>query len=361
MDNTYHELLNYITETQEIATRALQCIDKNAYFRIIDSLDLGVPYDVDRLAGGFPTGSYVYWYCKEPIIPVDTTVNCCSASIFSLGKIEEFDKFKYINTLRNINNIWKDSSYIMNFDRGNHFITLCVDEDEEYYLIMHSTAKEFTKGYNGLYPIKGNWYYDKIKVYQNGKRYFRYIDGKEAVLFRNTAKFLNQYNEIRHENIAYSLLNELNINIVNVEHFHHYGMDSDNSIKIGCYTIDSNDIFPIFSKPSYYIDLFRLSKCSKLTEHGKYIVPHGWGKYMTRPLNICCDFENRHFIMGNETFDILINDNFYKLPILAYRDYERIDGENGFYDFYKTELKGTIFKRLSQKICISASGIEQYL
>ena len=153
-------------------------------------------------------------------------------------------------------------------------------------------------------------------------------------MFRNTAKFLNQYNEIRHENIAYSLLNELNINIVNVEHFHHYGMDSDNSIKIGCYTIDSNDIFPIFSKPSYYIDLFRLSKCSKLTEHGKYIVPHGWGKYMTRPLNICCDFENRHFIMGNETFDILINDNFYKLPILAYRDYERIDGENGFLRFF---------------------------
>lgn len=360
MDNTYCELLEYMKETQDIATRALYCLDKNADFRLIDSLDLSIPYDVDRLAGGFPTGVYVYWHCKEPIIPVDTTVNCCSASIFLLGKIGEFDAPKYIDTLKNINNIWKDGSYMLNFDRGNHFISLCIDENEEYYLIMHSTAKEFTKGYNGLYPIKGNWYYDKIKVYQSGKRYFRYIMGKEAVLFRDTAKFLNQYNEIRHENIAYSILKELNLDIVEIEHFHHYGMENDNSIKIGCYTLNKNSIFPVFSKPSYYIDLFKLSKCVKQTEEGKFIVPHGWGKYMVKPLNINCDFDKRHFFIGNERFNIFSNDNFYRLTNLVYRDFETIRGENSFYEYYKAELEGKVSKRLFQKICMSASGIIQY-
>ncbi|EET58736.1 hypothetical protein BRYFOR_09335 [Marvinbryantia formatexigens DSM 14469] len=361
MDNTYCELLKYIKETQEIATKALQCFDKNAEFRLIDSLDLGIPYDVDRLAGGFPTGVYVYWHCKEPIIPVDATVNCCSASVFVLGKKVEFDELQFIDRLKNINSIWKNSSYMMNFDRGNHFISLCVDENGEYYLIMHSTAKEFTKGYNGLYPVKGNWYYDKIKVYHSGKRYFRYINGKEAVLFRNTAKSLNQYNEIRHEYIAYSILKKLNIDIVRTEYFHHYGMDDDSSIKIGCYTVDKNSIFPIFSKPSYYIDLFKISECTRRTEDGQYIVPHGWGKCFIKPLNVFCDFNNRHLYMGNKKFDIFSEDNFYRLPELVYRDYEKNDGENGFYDYYKEEFKGKVIRRLSQKICLSASGIKHYL
>lgn len=361
MDNTYFELLKYINETQEIATRALQCFDKNADFQIIDSLDLSVPYDVDRLSGGFPTGVYVHWHCKEPIIPVDATVNCCSASIFFLGKIGEFDEIKFINRLKKIKSIWKDGSYIMNFDSGNHFISLCVDDSEEYYLVIHSTAKEFTKGYNGLYPIKGNWYYNKIRVFQKENRYFRYINGEEAILFRNTAKFLNQYNEIRHENIAYSILKELHINVVNVEHFHHYGMDDENSIKIGCYVLNSNSIFPIFSKPSYYIDLFKISRCSKQTQEGKFIVPHGWGKHMTIPLNICNNFNNRKFNIGGESFEIFSNDNFYRLPKLIYRDYERDNGDNNFYNYHKEQLEGTIVKRLNQKICMSASGIQQYL
>ncbi|MGN9056361.1 hypothetical protein ACTNA4_07805 [Bariatricus sp. HCP28S3_A7] len=360
MDNTYRELVEYINETQEIATKALQCFDKNAEFHIIDSLDLGVPYDVDRLAGGFPTGVYVYWRCKEPIIPVDTTVNCCSASIFMLGKIPDFDTDKFINKLLNLEDLWKNSSYIMNFNSGNHFISLCVDENGIYYLIMHSTAKEFTKCYNGLYPVSGNWYYDRIKVYQSGQRYFRYINGRDAILFRNTAKSLNKYNEIRHENIAYSILKDLKIDIIEIKHFHHYGMDDDNSIKIGCYTVNKECIFPIFSKPSYDIDLFKISNCSKRTPSGQFIVPHGWGKKLTNPLNIKCDFSNRQFFMANEAFSIFSNDNLYRLHNLTYRDYERGDGTNSFYDYCESELEGDIVKRLSQKICMSISGINHY-
>lgn len=360
MDKTYVELSEYIEDTEKIATMALQNIDKNAEFHIIPSLDLGIPYDVDRLAGGFPAGAYIYWRCKEPIIPIDTTVNCCSASIFSLGKGNLFDEQKYIHELNHMKSTWENSSYILNFDKGNHFISLCIDEDSKYYLIMHSTAKEFTKGYNGLYPIKGNWYYDKIKTYQFEKRYFRYISGKEAVNFSKTAKFLNQYNEIRHENIAYSLLEKLNIDVVNVSHFHHYGMENDNSIKIGCYTVEKNDVFPIFSKPSYAIDLFQIQNSSRRTEDGKHIVPHGWGKHMTAPLNIDCDFNTKQFYMGEQKFSILAGDNFYRLSNLLYRDYELKNGKNGFYDYYQADLEGKVLKRLYQKICISSGGINIY-
>lgn len=38
MDNTYRELLEYIDATQKIATCALQQLDKNAEFHIVDSM-----------------------------------------------------------------------------------------------------------------------------------------------------------------------------------------------------------------------------------------------------------------------------------------------------------------------------------
>lgn len=78
------KLADFLTETEKIATEALQLIDSNSYFQITPSHDLGMPYDVDRLSGGFPNGVYVHWICKEPIIPIDATVNVCTASIFEL-------------------------------------------------------------------------------------------------------------------------------------------------------------------------------------------------------------------------------------------------------------------------------------
>ena len=82
--NEHRKLVDFLTETEEIITEALQLIDSNSYFKITPSHDLGMPYDVDRLSGGFPNGVYAHWGCKEQIIPVDATVNVCTASIFEL-------------------------------------------------------------------------------------------------------------------------------------------------------------------------------------------------------------------------------------------------------------------------------------
>lgn len=215
------KLVDFLTETEEIITEALQLIDSNSYFKITPSHDLGMPYDVDRLSGGFPNGVYAHWGCKEQIIPVDATVNVCTASIFELENASSDNIF--LDNLKKLKRVWENGCYVLNFNSGNHFIILCEDVRHRRYLVMHSTAKEFTKGYNGLYPTKNNWYYDKIHVFERGNRYFRYIIGHEAELFYKTAASLDEYNEVRHEHIAESLLKGY-AKIKSVSHHHHYGM-----------------------------------------------------------------------------------------------------------------------------------------
>lgn len=352
MDRTGLELTKYVNRTGQIASHALSMLDSNASFRVIPSIDIGVPYDVDRLAGGFPTGVYVEWECSTPIIPVDTTVNCCSASIFKLSSF--FDQERFFYNLIRLNSSWEKSSYQMNFNRGNHFITLCCDRENIWYLVTHSTAKEFTKGYNGLYPVKGNWYYDKIKVYEENGRYFRYITGKTAELFTKTAISLNGYNEIRHENIAYYLCNGC---VESSSHYHHYGMNQINAIKIGCYTINENELIPIFSKPGYAIDVVQVLETEKRTQDGKLIVPHGWGRAYSKALEINIDLKNKVCIVGNEKFELFAGKSLYVLNDLYNRNYVNEKNKNVFYDSFRKEIKGNVLMSLAQEICMTAEGI----
>lgn len=356
MDNTQKKLNAYISETQYIAEKVLRTIDKNAWFKIIPAIDIGIPYDVDRLAGGFPTGIFVEWSCKIPIIPIDTTVNCCTASVFSLSSNCDDELFK--NNLLKLNEKWKNSSYLLNFDRGNHFISLCSNDRGNRFLVMHSTAKEFTRGYNGLYPIKDNWYYDKIKVIDCEGRYFRYIQGKEAELFMKTAISLNNFNEIRHENIAFSLLENCGF-ILETKHFHHYGMTEPESIQIGCYRVCEGDIFPIFSKPNYSIDMYRVKCCSRLNSKGEYIVPHGWGKHFVEDTDIKIDLKRKIINIGNYERKLFCDATLYDLPNVEYRDFEEIDGKNGFYMYYINELEGMVEDVYNQNICLTSNGIRE--
>lgn len=353
--NTSKCLQEFIKGTQEIATKALKRLDNNAYFNIHSSLDMGIPYDVDRLAGGFPTGVYLEWSCNIPIVPVDATVNCCTASVFELS--QNLDTSTFVHNLYNLNKLWENSSYLLNFNSGNHFISLCRDDRYDYYLVMHSTAKEFTKGYNGLYPIKGNWYYDRIHVFESFGRYFRYLSGDDANLFMKTAISLNSFNEIRHENIAYSLLHDCS-SINNVKHWHHYGMDKNNAIQIGCYAINKGETFPIFSKPGYSIDIFKVNHCTRVDRQGRYIVPHGWGKSLPSKFNINVDIKRNKINIGNYNFNLFNGESLYAIPDLKYRDFEETDGSNGFYKCVQSELQGNVEKILYQCISLTNAGID---
>ncbi len=351
---TTTKLVDFLMETEKIATEAMRLIDSNSYFQITPSFDLGMPYDVDRLSGGFPNGVYVHWSCKEPIIPVDATVNVCTASIFELEHTNS-DK-TFLDNLKKIESVWENECYKLNFNSGNHFIMLCEDSMRKRYLVMHSTAKEFTRGYNGLYPIKNNWYYDKIHVYEHNNRYFRYITGHEAELFYKTAFSLDGYNEVRHEHIAERLLRGYGI-IRGVEHHHHYGMPDSHSINIGCYLKKAGESFPIFSKPNYPITLFQINESSQVAPNGAYIVPHGWGKESKNSYNINIDYKKKILTFNGEMFSLFNGDTFYRSEQLQYRDYVNSKGENTFYECFKQNLKGNIRNTLYQLIAYTASGI----
>ena len=348
------KLADFLTETEKIATEALQLIDSNSYFQITPSHDLGMPYDVDRLSGGFPNGVYVHWICKEPIIPIDATVNVCTASIFELENANS-DKI-FLDNLKKLESVWGNGCYILNFNSGNHFIILCEDAMHKRYLVMHSTAKEFTKGYNGLYPTKNNWYYDKIHVYERDNRYFRYIIGHEAELFYKTAASLDGYNEVRHEHIAESLLKGY-AKIKSVDHHHHYGMPDSHSINIGCYLKKDADIFPVFSKPNYPITLFKIKSSSQVAANGEYIVPHGWGKESKSSYDININYGKRTLIFNGEIFSLFNGDTFYRSTQLQYRDYVDSNGVNRFYECFRHHLKGEVRNTLFQLIAYTASGI----
>lgn len=346
----------YAQKTRQIAENALKNIDEKSNFQIYTALDIGAPYDVDRLAGGFPTGVFMEWECSTPIIPVDATVNICSATVVKIKNISD-DQIIY-NNLNSMKTIFEDSSYSLNFDSGNHFIILCKNSNDERYLVLHSNPREFTKDYNGLYPIKGNWYFDRIKIYQDTEgRYFRYILGKDAELFYKKSEMLIQYSEVRHEDVVEFLLRGYG-DVDEVKHYHHYFMPDPNSIAIGCYIVGKGEGFPIFTKPSYPIDLVEMIHGSKFsTKHRKFIVPHGWGKEWRDPdITIIPNYDNRMLSINGRHYQIFEKQNFYKDELLQYRNFDS-DGVNNFYNFFKDELDVIIKERLYQIISYNQSGL----
>ena len=179
-------------------------------------------------------------------------------------------------------------------------------------------------------------------------------------MFAKTAISLNNYNSIRHENIAFYLLKNVGLSITDVDHYHHYGMEKNNAIKIGCYLVEKNQVFPVFSKPSFYIDLFAVDSGKRIADDGRFIVPHGWGKHLKEHISLKCNLDEGIFYLNDEAFHLFSEDSLYRLTNLQYRDYEGHDGMNCFYSYHKDEMSGTLVKRLFQKICLSASGINCY-
>jgi hypothetical protein len=176
-------LFNWQKGTENLLSQVAQKFDTNGYASIIPSLDLGLPNNIGRISGGFLTGSYIEWNCKEPIIPIDTTVNVCSSSVYMLDNdISDISIENFTNSIENAKS--KLSNYSWNFASGNHFIILA-KENNRCYLVLHSSASEFKKQLDvGLYPTKNNWYWNDIERHTVGNRYIRYIKGKKAERFQ---------------------------------------------------------------------------------------------------------------------------------------------------------------------------------
>ena len=331
-DATQQVLLPYLKETEILFNVALKKHDSQGYCCIYPSLDLGFPNNVQRLAGGFGTGMLVTWDCGIDIVPIDTTVNVCTSSVFYL---KDFD----VNLLKNkpvltqiLNNVFTRASdekgYSFSFRTGNHFLLIAKDKaSDDIYLVLHSSANELKKSYMGLYPVEGNWYSKRIKeipvdclrqykgFYEHEKnwclaeikdvysgRYFRYLKDEDATHFIRMAHNFQAYNEQIHkwlgEHLAEHLARHSNTTDTSSTFEaiikHHYYMPTDHSIALGTFAEPVGTTVPLFSAPKKPVYLFKIGtdnwQVNLGGRKGKVcLVPHGWGQQIDRIQSIAID------------------------------------------------------------------------
>lgn len=319
-DNTQRELRHYLDGTVKTFNKLLSTVNGEATIKTC--LDLGFPHDVIRIAGGFATGAYVKWISDEPIIPVDTCVNVCSCSFFEIEN--DITDIFFDATFIEMTQKLQQGIYVNNFHRGNHFIAYMQSiKTGKLYLLLHSSASEFKSNFNGLYPVKGNWFYDRIQIFQEENSYIRYIKGKDAEIFYKLSENLVRFNENRHEFIAQLLLREKTA-INAVSHYHHYYMPSENSVIMGSHIVSEGQVAPILSIPgeNIYIVNFEYSKDKELyLDKTHFLTPHGWGKRHKDIPNISLDVNSRKFSLDNIIYDIEFGESLRAHPALELRDF----------------------------------------
>lgn len=357
-DSTQSYLLEVLGETEELLGEALRTLDSNSKCQIIPAADLGFPHDVIRIAGGFATGCFVEWQCSEPFIPVDTTVNIDTSSVYKL-ETNIIDSITP-ETFQNLVDKLEQSSYINNFQKGNHFISFGIAvETDEPYLIIHSNEKEFKYQFNGLMPVDGNWFMDDVITHRKGSRYIRYLTGKKAQLFGEIAKSLEEYNIMRHRFIANFVSDFCGIDYASDSH--HYFMPTRSSVALGCFVAEPGDILPIFSAPGRDIHLYQVEGGGENSiqlingGHSKLIVPHGWGKRAKSKPRI--EWQDKNLIVNDLVYPIKPLESLGKHPDLMLREYStNLDDPNNYFSQISQYCPGKIILTIEQKVSFCRQG-----
>ena len=355
LDDTQNKLMVYLGETEKIMNDLLCRSPYNGYARIISNLDLGFPHDVIRLAGGFATGICVRWESCVPFIPVDICMNACTVSIYELsdGKIEFFNVENIKKLLTNL----EHSSYIANFHRGNHFISLLQSvQDEKYFIMIHSSAAEFETLFNGLYPVEGNWVYENTKVHFAHGRYLRYVEGKAAETYAKLADNLYAFNENRHDFIISAMLGNLE-RINSVQHYHHYGMPCSNVALLGSHLIRNGQTAPLLTRPGENIYLIRynevIDKSLELMPGKEYfITPHGFGKNSTKQTQMRVDYDKNAFFLDSKRYKIIYGERLSDKPRLEIRSIQM----DKYFEYFSKSYIYEIEKEFKQLASYSKLG-----
>jgi len=309
-DNTQRHIKQHLCITEQLIAEAATLVsgaEQSAQIYLMP--DLGLPLNIRRMHGGFFTGALYSWTSSIPFVPVDATVNSCGVSVFRTSRDFQ-SKEEFNQSIRTAMEKIQNSSYEWNFASGNHFIIYCKGRNlsgssSEGYLVLHSSASEFKNQFNGLYPVSGNWYSDKIKTIRSSTRYLRYIDGKDAERFIDLAQSLNKYNQIRHRFIADLIVNSANVvdEIVNVQH---YGMPSANAIAIGCQWFYSPSIYLLLTAPDRPMYLVRTqnSLSNKINLDGQdcWLSPHGLG--MRSLLDLSIKYTEKTLYVNNKEYTL---------------------------------------------------------
>lgn len=365
-DPAHHLLLPFLRETEILLHEALQTLDKNSSCKVLPAVDLGFPHDVVRIAGGFPTGCYVEWNSEVPFVPIDTTVNIDTSTVFELDDdiSEQVDEAFFDELRKNIEN----SSYIFNFHKGNHFISFGrYRSTGTPVLVIHSNEKEFKYQYNGLMPAEDNWYSDEVKIIKKGDRYLRYISGTTAQLFIDIAKSLEEFNIVRHRFVAH-LLTKGRTNINSQKDDHHYFMPSRQSVAIGCFPAVTGSVVPIFSRPGRDISLFSPeiggNNVIQRFEENKDIVlvPHGWGKTCTDGVSFKIDYPTRQFTMSGENYQIKTLVSLGKDERLTLREFaDDQEDPNSLFALMSHHCPGRVLDKIQQIASFTKYGYARHV
>lgn len=341
LDRTQAMLVDYLVETEQVLNRLLAHDHFNGHANILTNLDLGFPHDVIRLAGGFATGIAVSWYSNIPFIPIDICMNACTVSLYQLeGNDSAFFNKKSLQT-------WlgelSDSSYRINFQRGNHFVSLLEDiEDKKLYLMIHSSAAEFETMFNGLYPVEGNFFHQNTKVYYANNRYVRYIDGIIAELYLKISDNLYQYNENRHDFFAAALLKNPE-RIIQSNHYHHYGMPTHQTALLGSHLLSKGQLAPLLTRPGMNIYLIRyidtIDNNLRIPPYfSKFITPHGWGKHHINDCRIQVDCSRGVMMLDEIEYRIKYGESLRAHPGLELRNIKSSEYFSKFSNIYDFEI-----------------------
>ena len=324
IDNTQIVLMKYLQETEVVFKQLLEEKGWGKQVQIISALDLGFPHDVIRIAGGFATGVYVEWDSTYPIIPIDTCVNDCSVSLFEITEAGLSSLCE--SNIEQVEAKIQNSIYKLNFHRGNHFMSIVQSiKNKKFYLLLHSSANEFKDNYNGLYPVEGNYFHSRTKVFEKDGHYLRYLEGIDAENFWCMAKQLPSFNEARQEFLASVVLDGFSP-ILNKSTYHHYYMPNLNSVIMGGYITNAGEEYPFLTSEGNNIYMIKYNnvkeKSLKLLGREMFITPHGLGKGSNCKPQLKINLNSQVFSLDGVSYPIHFGYSLRDHPNLSIRKFD---------------------------------------
>ena len=287
-DTTQRAILPHLQRTENLLAAASSTESRHKEdAEIVVLPDLGLPHNVRRMHGGFYTGAFYQWSGDVPLVPVDATVNVCGVSVFRTT-MDPTNLSEFMHEVgRARSRIEAETAFSWNWASGNHFATLAEVRDsgvlpEGRYLVLHASAAEFKKQYNGLYPDPRNWYADSVKtIWGEDGRYLRYLSGKKAEQFYKQAQMLIAYQRSRQRTCAELICGAAGIE-EEIWSVPHYGMPDQNSVAIGCQWLDeTNPDYLLLTRPEAPLYLVRAQAGGPNTVSTAYgrrlLTPHGLG------------------------------------------------------------------------------------
>ena len=243
--------------------------------------DFSISLRQRRLILGLPIGGYVKWDSAYQFFPLELDVNSCGVHMLKLKPDFDLKKFERdLFVLKQDMDVQKlvlnEKILKWNFSRRNHFINIYQDNDQIFYMVVHSSGETVLFDWENLHKM-----FDVKHTIVN-ERKLPYIQGNDVEEYFSITEKENKFFFERHKFIFDRLLGNNNYETIYADQ--HFGMINQGEILMGCSKIKPNTVFPILTRPFEKLILANVSSPPQsildITD-GYALVPHGLG--MTVP------------------------------------------------------------------------------